>query len=141
MKPCHFKYDGLDMCEESRTLLMEDLEQFASHCNGVGSRVGWFGKLTYHFIPNTIWGLNITPASDIHDVEYSYPKIFVDRECATIFKVETDIRFMDNLKTLINRETEWGWVRRLRLSRAKKYYRAVKNIGKDSFFDGKMILN
>lgn len=41
-------------------------------CNGVGSETHW----TYHLIPDTIWGLDISPSAGIHDFDWTYPMEF-----------------------------------------------------------------
>ena len=90
------KYDGLLTSKTSIFLLKNDPEQFKKYCNGVGSMVGFWGKLTYHFIPNTIWFLDITPSSDLHDVDFSYPNEFRNIYEARIAFDEANLRFYEN---------------------------------------------
>ncbi len=140
MKPCFEKYKHLLMSEVAEKLLNEHLEVFTSYCNGVGSTAGFWGKLTYHFIPNTIWCLNITPCSDIHDVEYSIPGEFKTLDEALDWKAWADERFYKNLQIYIELNTSYECLKALRLSRAKKYHFAVCSAGETSFLKGKTIL-
>lgn len=72
-KYCNDSY-SLDMSATTRELLYQDNAEFRKCCNGVGSTGGsWWAALLYHITPNTIWGMDITPASDGHDVDYSHP--------------------------------------------------------------------
>ena len=131
------KYTNLQMAESTRTLLFTKPEKFKSFCNGVGSQVGWSAPL-YHLIPDTIWFLNITPASDVHDVEYSHPHRFKTRNEALLFKEYTDERFYQNMLVLIEREG--GWMQKMRERRAKVYFYLVSNCGEKSFLENKDIL-
>ena len=131
------KYTNLSMSKEARTLWFVNPQKFKSFCNGVGSQVGWASPL-YHLIPNTIWFLDITPASDIHDVEYSHPTQFITRNEALLFKEYADERFYQNMLILIERKG--GWMRKMRLRRAKIYYYLVLNCGEQSFLKNKDII-
>jgi hypothetical protein len=130
------KYKGLDMSEECRTLLIRNPGKFASYCNGVGSKVGgWFRRLIYRITPNTIWGLNITPCSDIHDVDYSIKRRFKTKKQALNAKFEIDTRFVVNLQVYINENTSWEWLKELRLRRVWKYELLLRECGEDSFME------
>jgi hypothetical protein len=80
-------------------------------CNGGGPK-GW-GWL----IPDTMWGLSMTKAFDIHDYDYY---IGTDKDVA-------DLRMYKNCKALIDRRG--GCFRRLRLMRLTLYYQAVSKLG------------
>lgn len=132
------KYSNMDMSKEARWLLEEHPKEFKRYCNGMGSRNTLWDRIVWHLLPNTIWGLNVTPASDIHDVEYSYPTIFRNTEEAAEFKRLADLRFYANMISLI-----WSgpkFLRDSRLRRAKIYYEAVMHFGNDAFNKGKKIL-
>jgi len=134
------KYRGLEMSEEAVNLLYSDPKKFASYCNGVGSQVGWLGKLTYHIIPNTIWFLNITAASDIHDVEYSVPASFESIAAAEKAFDEANLRLYKNICILIDRKGRSGWLYLARMHRAGLYYDMVSSdAGWTSFVAGKTI--
>jgi hypothetical protein len=47
-------------------------ELYQQVANGVGSDTSW----TYHIIPDTIWGLDISPSAGIHDWDFTYPLYF-----------------------------------------------------------------
>lgn len=134
------KYKGLEMSEEAANLLYSDPKKFASYCNGVGSRVGWVGRLTYHLIPNTIWFMDITPASDIHDVEYSVPSEFQHLGLAAKAFDDANLRIYKNIQTLIKRKATSGILFRMRMRRAKLYYYALgSDAAWNSFVSGKTI--
>ena len=132
------KYFGLEMSGVAKQLMYHEPEKFSACCNGVGSQSGWLGKLTYHIIPNTIWLMSITPASDIHDVEYTYPMEFETEADALEWKREADNRFYNNVLTLIERRG--GWFEAPRRLRAATYYRTLRMAGMESFLASKTIL-
>ena len=132
-------YDGLELSAEFARLAKEEPDKIVKCCNGVGSEVGILGNLSYHLIPNTIWFLNVTCCSDIHDVDYNYPLFFATREEAFKYKSDADLRLYNNLVTHIKRNTTNWMLRRMRLNRAYAYYLAVSNAGQMSFLDGKTI--
>lgn len=130
-------YDGLLMSDVARNLLKFNKKEFIACCNGVGSPNGFWGKLTYHFIPQTIWGLPIRAAADIHDVEYTYPDNFYCKKAALKWKVEADKRFKYNIMRLIKKNTKWKWLKKIRYIRAKEYYWILKKFGEESFLANK----
>ena len=92
-------------------------------CNGCGTS-GWKGKL----VPETMWGLDISAACDIHDWMYFHGKSEEDR-------LEADRVFLNNLFRLIN--AYGGWLAWLRRYRATTYYNAVRVFGAEPFWWGK----
>jgi hypothetical protein len=133
------RYYGLDAPPEFWSDLINAPERIKECCNGVGSQVGWLGKLTYHLIPNTIWGLSITEASDIHDWMYVYPKSFATKQDALNWKHMADNLLLDNIITIIERDTYWTLLKIIRRQRAMAYYSAVDEAGVESFLDGKVV--
>lgn len=92
-------------------------------CNGCGTS-GWKGAI----VPETMYGLIITPACQVHDWMYHFGKTAID-------KVIADIVFLLNLITLI---TQYGgYLMGFRLYRAMSYYLAVSQGGNDAFWSGK----
>lgn len=79
--------------------------------NGAGPK--GFGLL----VPDTLWGLDITLAADVHD--YMYQK--------DSGKELADWIFYQNMLSIIRKEG--GWLEWFRERRAKKYYLAVKVFG------------
>lgn len=137
------KYKDLLMPELTKELLELYPKVFRLYCNGVGSKIGFWRTLLWHITPNTIWGLDITPASDIHDVGYSYPHIFQSKEQALEYKSARDYELYDNIVILIERDKSW-WgklVKNFRIIRAKTYFELVYFGGDESFMDGKIIIN
>ena len=134
------KYKGLLMSEAAEKLLESDPKTFASYCNGVGSRIGFWNNLAYHFIPNTIWFMTITPASDIHDVEYSVPDSFPFLGLAKQAFDAANLRIYRNIQTLIKRKSNGGILYRMRMRRADLYYYALcSDLAERPFMSGKTI--
>jgi hypothetical protein len=132
------KYEGLDISPAFAEVATETPELLDALCNGVGSVIGW-AKWFYPLIPNTIWGLDITPASDIHDIDYVLPKRFPDKKTAIKHKKKADKRFYNNVNFLIRKNTKMKWLKKFRLSRSRKYYFVLKNLGDESFLKDKTI--
>jgi len=92
-------------------------------CNGCGTKGlgGWL-------VPDTLYGLNITEACNIHDWMYFKGKDIYDKE-------EADRVFLNNMLRIISRGSSWlKWLRR---RRAYKYYDAVVMAGGPAFWDNK----
>jgi hypothetical protein len=102
-------------------------EQLERVCNGCGTK--GFGGL---FVPDTMWGLNITECCNIHD--WMYEKGETDKE-----KQEADRVFLNNLLRTIEAEEGWkAWLLAgVRRRRALKYYEAVRVFGGPAFWNGK----
>ena len=134
------KYEGLQMSEPARQLIKNDPKQFKSYCNGVGSRVGFWNKMIYHFIPDFIGLINITPSSDNHDVDFSYPLSFANMAEAWKAFREANDRFLANLTIQIERSTYLKWIENFRLKIAHKYFDLVNSqTGWQSFMDGRTV--
>jgi len=132
----------LEMAPTTRWLIEEHSKEAKKYCNGVGSTSTWLNRLLWHLTPNTIWGMSIVSASQVHDIEYSYPTVFRTKGEALRFKMETDIRFHHNMILLIARKYKWynKFLAIPRLNRAKLYYEAVSHFGMDAFIKNKKIL-
>lgn len=93
-------------------------------CNGCGPE-GLIGAV----IPDTIYGLSITPACNIHDWMYMHGATIADKE-------EADRVFFNNMLRIIDsrpgRIMQW-----LRSRRSMLYYRAVRDFGGPWFWQGK----
>ncbi len=99
--------------------------QRAEICNGCGTK-GIVGAM----VPDKIYGLRITDACNIHDFQYSIGETIDDKESA-------DRAFLNNLLRLIDAGTDNPWLTRMRVRRAKIYYRAVAELGGPAFWAGK----
>lgn len=97
----------------------------AAFTNGCGTG-GWKGKL----VPETAWGLSLTPACNIHDWMYAVGETLQDKQ-------EADRVFLNNMLRLIEHRGGWWWVQSLRRIRAKDYFDAVYCFGGPAFWDGK----
>jgi hypothetical protein len=85
-------------------------------CNGMGPKgFGWL-------VPDTMWGLNVSRAGDIHDFMYYWglwPREFCDK------------LFLRNILAIINKKG--GKLAPLRRVRAHTYYKAVSLFGASSY--------
>jgi hypothetical protein len=120
------RYEGLWMPDSMREM---DDSAVVKLCNGVGPH--W----AVRFIPQRVWGLDPTPATDIHDVMYSVPI-----DAGMDWKKLADDKLLENLMVIINRDKSFlGRVLRpLRVRRAKFYHFMVSTkIGEYSFMEGK----
>ena len=94
-------------------------------CNGVGPKgYGWI-------FPETIWGLSMTEAADIHDYMYHVGKDIADKK-------QADLVFLNNMNRIINQETWFDWVKKIRLNRARLMYKAVDEFGEAAFLADKI---
>jgi len=81
-------------------------------------------------VPDTFWGLSISPACDVHDWMYHVGATIRDKD-------EADRVFFNNCLRIINAKTRWNWLRNFRHHRAKIYYEAVRDYGGPAFWAGK----
>ena len=102
-----------------------------SICKGCGPGTGWKEAI----VPDSILGVNINEACNIHDFMYSdkYHEMKGIKKSAES-KKNADCVFLGNMTTLIMNKPSWKWVKRLRLKIAHKYYQAVKHFGGPSFY-------
>ena len=98
-------------------------EQINIIVNGCGS-----AQAKFDFVPDTIYGLNITPACHIHDWMYHFGQDNND-------KLEADRVYLNNMLRIINKKR--GWLMRLRRFRAWEYYKLVSMFGGSAFWDPK----
>lgn len=124
----------LEFDEEFNYLALSGMEKDADLiCNGVGSPTSW----TYHLTPNTIWGLDVTPSSNIHDFDYTFPTHFDSEYEALSHKYKKDTRFYHNMLKQI--ENKGGILKWFRKRRAKTYYEILLKKGDDAFLADKCI--
>ncbi len=93
-------------------------------CNGCGTKGlgGWF-------VPDTLWGLSIKEACNIHDYMYWAGRTEANRE-------EADRVFLNNMMRIILAES--GVILRFfRRYRAVSYYGAVQDMGGPAFWNSK----
>jgi len=95
----------------------------AEICNGCGSKGGIK-------VPSTMYGLDISEACNIHDFRYYLGETWDD-------KVFADKEFGTNLDSIILAETWFGWLKKLRMIRAREYVIAVKLWGDEAYREGK----
>ena len=104
-----------------------DDEDHNAVCNGCGAQGAKFD-----FVPDSIYGLPIGEACNVHDWMYMLGQSEGDRASA-------DMVMLNNLMRLIERDKSFtGRVLRLfRRRRALKYYEAVRAFGGPAFWAGK----
>lgn len=113
--------------------IIYDIKGLDLICNGVGSSSSW----TYHLTPNTIYGLNIESAANIHDWDYTFPLVFKKKWFAQKHKEMADDRFESNvLKLIENGSCLLKWLRKRRL---KKYMFILRECGFKAFYADKQI--
>lgn len=81
-------------------------------------------------VPDKMYGLSVRPACSIHDWMYHYGIDFDDKKKA-------DGVFLENMVRIIKKNTKWGWVKSLRLRRARIYFEAVSRYGGPAYWDEK----
>lgn len=136
------RFNDLKMSDQTRLLLIENPAKFMGYTNGVGSEVGWFNSFMRWIIPswmrNFLFGVDITPASDLHDVEYSVKIKFKTIADGEVFKNTGDSSFKENMQTLIKRDKNLDSIDSLRFVKARLYFIAVGYFGSNSFWKGKI---
>lgn len=136
------RFDGLKMSDQTHMLLVEDTIVFMNYTNGVGSEVGWFNSFFRWILPswvrNKLFGVDITPASDLHDVEYSAKVKFKTIADGEAFKDNADGYFKDNMQYLIKEDKNINSLDSLRFVKSRIYFIAVGYCGSASFWAGKI---
>jgi len=100
-------------------------EQHHAFTNGCGTG-GWKGEL----IPETVWGLSVSDACDIHDFMYAVGATIADKE-------EADRVFLNNMLRIIDAAGGFSWLKALRRRRAHVYFEAVSHFGGPAFWNDK----
>jgi len=91
--------------------------------NGCGP-AGW----KFDLVPDTIWGLCVTEACNIHDAMYYTGLDEKDRTHA-------DNTFLNNLNRIITHESRFKFLARFRRRRAWLMFAAVRKFGGNHFSD------
>jgi hypothetical protein len=88
------------------------------------------GGIGDFLVPDTVWGLSIKPACQIHDWYYRfYPyRTEADRKIA-------DTIFGNNMLRIVNYYTKSRFLRRRRYIRTGIYYKAVRSLGGPAWHD------
>lgn len=135
------RYQGLWAPEGFWSAVRNGDPELDAICNGVGSQDSW----TYALTPDTVWGLDVTPSSDIHDWMYTKPSSFASDAEALDWKGKADRAFRNNLVRqfeLAEAASGFsGWLARrvsgFRRARAQEYFLILQNFGGASFWSGK----
>ena len=94
-------------------------------CNGCGSQSALFD-----YVPDTIWGLDISQACNVHDWMWHTGLDERDRTAA-------DLAFLNNMLRLIDAAEGVWFMKWLRRKRALKYYNAVRDFGGAKYWENK----
>ena len=107
----------------------DDFLAYLENTNGCGA-----GNAKFDFVPDTIWGLDITPICNLHDDHFVFcgPHVAGFNEANKCFK--------NNLIAWNDAKSNWlmKYPRRLRI---ETYYKMVSNFGWSAFVDCKTLLN
>jgi hypothetical protein len=90
------------------------------------------GGIGDHLVPDTIYGLSVRPACEIHDWMY-----FVGETLEN--KIQADRVFLNNMVRLIDAGAGCGVLKHMRRLRARTYYLAVKHFGGPFFWADKNV--
>ena len=116
-------YDQTLYAPESYWKLRPEIKEVI--VNGCGA-----GSAMFDFVPDNIYGLDISEACNIHDYMYHEGKTLED-------KLEADRVFLNNLIRIIDSGTSWKWLRRRRKKIAYLYYNAVSKWGGPAYWENK----
>ncbi|MBT4937225.1 DUF1353 domain-containing protein [Candidatus Peregrinibacteria bacterium] len=100
----------------------EKKKEVANGCGPDGWKTFWGINKTF--------GLSIKKACNIHDWMYHFGKNQEDKDKA-------DRVFLNNMIRIIETETSWRWLSKLRCFKARLYYLATKCFGGPAFWEGK----
>ena len=78
------------------------------------------------YVPDTVYGLNISASCDIHDFGYYLGGTEEDKYISDLF-------LLINALQIIKQNNGWKFMKALRYSRAIKYFYAVDFYGDDAF--------
>ena len=111
---CHHRWKEWDCTLLTPlTMLRLDMPTIMEMTNGCG-REGVEGRI----VPDTIWGLDISPVCRVHDYMYMHAETLAEENYS-------DAIFGANLISLIQQKTKFAPLKWLRLRRAYKYVDAV----------------
>lgn len=92
--------------------------QLGEICNGMGPKgYGWL-------VPDTMYGMDLGPAGDVHDAMY---------KLGLWTRLQCDKLFLENMLNIIEDESDSKILAWLRRRRAHKYYWAVRAGGASSY--------
>ena len=100
-------------------------QQKKDACNGCGTK-----GIVGHIIPDSLYGLSIKEACNIHDWMYRTGATVADKD-------EADRVFLNNMLRLVDDGSDNWFTRWVRSRAAVKYYYAVRDCGGPAFWQGK----
>ena len=101
---------------ECKDFRLDHPDEFASYGCGPG-KYSWF-------VPDTVYGLDVRPACQRHDVDYRHGK-----GSSNEHRKQCDERFKANMFRIVDAKTSNWVLRRLRFTRCRLYFRMVRIMG------------
>ena len=98
-------------------------DEFASY----GCGPGGIGDL---LVPDTVYGLSIKPACQVHDWDNRHAK-----QASKKHRKSCDKRFKKNMFIIVDYNTSGWLLRRLRFTRCRTYYHMVRLFGGPAYWD------
>ena len=77
-------------------------------------------------VPDTMWGVRVSAACNIHDIDWKNSTSYTDL-------VDANMAFRRNLEKILDEESANKLTLWLRLNRMSRYYRMVKLVGTDVY--------
>jgi hypothetical protein len=136
-------YEGLWIPEDMRTTLIAFPQVVVNACNGTGSTESFLGRVSYPFLPESFFGMDILPAVSCHDWMGTYPSSFDTEKQALEYFHKGNRVFRNNLFRLCEKGcSSWMGRRlyRLRMFASNTAFEAVERYGTASFWVGKTIV-
>ena len=107
-------------CWEFKWMHPEEFESYGCGPGGIGD----------FFVPDTVWGLSIRDACRIHDWHYRHCE-----EASEEDRKRADRILRNNAQRIVDASTKWRWVKRLRYTRIKTYYKMVRAFGGPAYWN------
>ena len=108
------------------SFLTASVDTLKGICNGCGA-----AGAKFDYIPDRIYGTDISAACHIHDYMYHTGRTLEDKD-------EADRVYLNNMVRLIERDShKWYKPTMLQRRRALKYYEAVSLFGGSAYWKGK----
>jgi hypothetical protein len=121
------KYKGLNYSPRFEKDLSTNIEAIKAIVDGMSTPNDRF----YNVVPDSSYGMDLTPVSDIHDYDYTYPMEFETEQDALSHKRLADLRFYNNMLKMVELkstpESKASGLDERRRMAAKIAYRALQS--------------
>ena len=81
-------------------------------------------------VPDTVWGLSIRDACRVHDWGYRHAKDSCEDD-----RKRHDRILKNNSQRIVDANTKYSWLKKLRYRRVLTYYRMVRNFGGPAYWE------